>query len=265
MSSDRLTIGQIARLSGLTRRSLRHYDELGVLRPAGVDGDNGYRSYSREQVEVARRIRALRALDVPLDEIRRILAGDDADARLAAHRRRVAAQLDRLRTIHYFLGKDATMPKRPTEIAVDPAERRRLAGELFNYTWTYLEKDDRTEEETERMISAAHASRVFWLDIGTPVNRGRGEWQLARVYATAGRAEQALHHAKRCLAICEEHGTGDFDLACAHEALARAYAVAGDADAAARHEALGREAAVRVEDDEDRELVLGDLATLPRP
>ncbi|HLK43721.1 MAG TPA: hypothetical protein VKV34_10305, partial [Thermoleophilia bacterium] len=61
------------------------------------------------------------------------------------------------------------------------------------------------------------------------------------------------------------NGIGDFDLAFAYEALARAYAVAGDRDEAARWEALARSAAVDIGDDDDRELVLSDLSTLPEP
>jgi hypothetical protein len=95
------------------------------------------------------------------------------------------------------------------------------------------------------------------------VNHARGEWQLARVYAVVERPEPALHHARRCLAICEDHGIGGFDLGFAHEALARAHAVAGDHDAAARHAEDARAAAAEIAEDDDREMVLADLATLP--
>jgi hypothetical protein len=156
------------------------------------------------------------------------------------------------------------VPARPESVPLDPAQRRQLAADLFNHAWTLLEKPDRSERETELMIDAAHASRFFWEEVGEQVNHARGEWQISRVYATAGRAEPALHHARRCLEICEEHGIGDFDLACAYEALARAHAVAGDPDAAAGFERDAREAAARIADDDDRELVLGDLETLPR-
>jgi DNA-binding transcriptional MerR regulator len=270
---DRLTIGQLARLSGLTTRALRHYDALGVLRPAAVGDGNGYRLYGREQVEIARHIRVLRELEVPLDEIRRILAdpgSPDAQRRIAEHRRRVHARLTELRTAHYFLGKlaggkdiDAVMPIRPTSIALEPEARRRAAADLFNYTWTLLEKGDRTERESDLMIHATHASRFLWEEIGEPVNHARGEWQIARVYAVLDRPEPALFHARRCRQIAEEHGLGDFDLACAYEALARAHAVAGEREAARRFEQLGREAADRIEDADDRDLVLADLDALP--
>jgi DNA-binding transcriptional MerR regulator len=271
---DRLTIGQLARLAGLTTRALRHYDKLGVLRPAAVGDENGYRLYDRAQVEVARQIRVLRELEVPLDEVRRIVAdpgSDDAQRRIAAHRARVEARLTELRTAHYFLGllaggttqiEDA-MPIRPTAFVMDPPVQRKAAADLFNYTWTLLEKGDRSEREADLMIHAAHASRFMWEEIGEPVNHARGEWQIARVYAVLDRPEPALFHARRCLQIVEEHGVGDFDLACAYEALARAHAVAGEGEAAARYEGLGREAAQRIDDADDRELVLADLDTLP--
>lgn len=270
---DRLTIGQIARLSGLTARALRHYDKLGVLRAAEVSGGNGYRWYGRDQVEAARQIRVLRELEVPLDEVRRIVANpDSADAarRIAAHRARIEARLTELRTAYYFLGKLAggeeiedVMPIRPQSVSLEPTLQRKTAADLFNYTWTLLEKPDRTERESDLMVHAAHASRFMWEEIGEPVNHARGEWQIARVYSVVDRAEPALHHARRCLAIVEEHGVGDFDLACAYEAMARAHATAGEREAAARYEALGREAAARIADEDDRDLVLADLDALP--
>jgi DNA-binding transcriptional MerR regulator len=79
----------------LTVKALRHYDEIGLLAPARVDPDNGYRYYDAAQLEEAVTIRRLRALELPLDEIRGLL-DTDADAlrdRLAAHGYRVAEEL----------------------------------------------------------------------------------------------------------------------------------------------------------------------------
>jgi hypothetical protein len=154
------------------------------------------------------------------------------------------------------------MPARPTSGSLDPESQRKLGIELFNYVWTLLEKEDRTERESERMIDAAHASRFFWENVGEPANHARGEWQISRAYATAGRAEPALYHAQRCLELCETHGIADFDLAYAYEALARAHGLAGNADALTRFRDLAYEAAEQVAEDEDRELVISDLATL---
>ncbi len=141
----------------------------------------------------------------------------------------------------------------------------RWGKELFNRVWTLLEMERRSSDDDAEMIHAVHASCCHWRHVGQPVHFARGEWQCSRVYSTLGRSEPALFHAKRCLTLCTDNGIGDFDLAFAYEALARAHAVAGDRDEAARWEALARSAAVDIGDDDDRELVLSDLSTLPEP
>ena len=152
------------------------------------------------------------------------------------------------------------MAEPPELVAMEPEVQGSLAADLFNYCWNLIEKEDRTERETDLMIDAAHASRFFWEAVGEPVHHARGEWQISRAYAVAHRPEPALHHARRCLAICETHGIGAFDLAYAYEALGRAYVLAGDRPEALRSVAQARAAADRIDDEEDRELLLADVA-----
>jgi hypothetical protein len=113
------------------------------------------------------------------------------------------------------------------------------------------------------MLHMAHASRYHWGEVGSPVNRSRGEWQCSRVYAVLGRGEPALYHARRGLQICQQHGIGDFDLAFAYESLARAHAVAGDAEQARDWAGQARSSAADITSSEDRSLVLADVATIP--
>jgi hypothetical protein len=94
-----------------------------------------------------------------------------------------------------------TTPPTPPEL--DPRARRVLAAGLFNHVWTLLETPDRTPDQIDEMIHAAHASRYHWGEVGEPVNLARGEWQCARVYSVLGRGEPALWHARRCLEINE--------------------------------------------------------------
>lgn len=154
------------------------------------------------------------------------------------------------------------MASRPNSISLDPHLQRTAAVELFNHTWTLLEKPDRSSRDTDLMVHAAHASRFLWENIGEPINHARGEWQIARVYAVVERPEPALYHAQRCLEICEEHGIEDFDLAYAYEALARAHAVAGDVDAASGYLERARQAGENIADREDREHFMHDLDEL---
>ena len=145
---------------------------------------------------------------------------------------------------------------------IPDAIHRRLAVDLFNRVWDLLEMEARSSAEDDLMVHAAHASRYHWGEIGSALERERGEWQISRVYAVLGRPEAALYHAQRCLEICTEHQIGDFDLAFAYEALARA-------NVAARHPAdcgeaflLAEGAAKEIKDDDDREYFLSELATI---
>ena len=70
---DEMGIGEFARRSRLSAKALRLYDGLGLLPPARVDQDSGYRFYEPGQLKQARLIAALRQLQVPLAEIRAIL------------------------------------------------------------------------------------------------------------------------------------------------------------------------------------------------
>jgi effector-binding domain-containing protein/DNA-binding transcriptional MerR regulator len=86
---DLVPIGRFSKVSRLTIPALRLYDELGLLRPAMVDPATGYRYYSLAQAADAERIRRLRAVEMPLDEILALRAERDpmlVRARLEAHR-----------------------------------------------------------------------------------------------------------------------------------------------------------------------------------
>ena len=157
---------------------------------------------------------------------------------------------------------DAASPTAPAA-DLDDADHRRLGKDLFNRVWTLLETADRTPEQTDEMIHAAHASRWHWTVGGDPVHRARGEWQCSRVYAVLGRGEPALWHARRCLALCEEFEIGDWDLAAAYEAMSRASLVAGDDVAARDWKAKAVAALDDIADPDDREPIEADLATLP--
>jgi DNA-binding transcriptional MerR regulator len=273
--SERLvSIGQFARASGLTAKALRHYDAVGLLAPAYVDPASGYRRYRADQVKAATLIRRLRGLDLPVAEVRRLLGLYAADPEamteaLVSHRRRLVARVTRMQgqihdLDHLVAGKEwESMPERNDKPSLDPEVQRKLAAALFNRVWTLLEQEARTEAEDAEMMHAAHASVYHWMQIGKPVNRARGEWQCSRVYAVLGQPGPALFHAQKVLDICQQEGIGDFDLAFAYEALARANALGGDESEARRWAELARAACAQVAEDDDREIVESDLETLP--
>ena len=153
------------------------------------------------------------------------------------------------------------MPVSPTGIVAD--RERALGKELFNHVWTLLETEHRSRAQDDEMIHAAHASRFHWGRCGGPVELCRGEWQVSRVYSVLGRGEPAIHHARRCLDLCEENGITGFDHAIAYEALARAHAVSGDLQRAGAHARRARDLRSAIADEEDRRIFDGDMATLP--
>ncbi|MGW1550520.1 MerR family transcriptional regulator [Streptomyces sp. NPDC002346] len=89
-------VAEVARMPGVTARTLRHYDETGLLPPARI-GTNGHRYYEAHQLLRLQQILVLRALALALSEIGRILAAqvDELDA-LRGHHRRLLAERDRL-------------------------------------------------------------------------------------------------------------------------------------------------------------------------
>jgi DNA-binding transcriptional MerR regulator len=265
-----LSIGRFARLTGTSIGALRHYHEVGLLEPARIDPESGYRSYHPDQADAARLIRSLRDLDLGLPAIRAVLAADPDGRRtlLRTHRDRlVALQARTVRQLHWLtrtIDHEETPMTASTAGPIDVADRRQLAVDLFNRVWALLETPDRTAAQVDEMIHAAHASRYHWGEVGAPENLARGEWQCSRVYSVLGRAEPALWHARRSLAMCEEHGIGDWDVAFAWEAIARAQRVAGDHASADASVARARELGAAIADAEDRELLEGDLATIER-
>jgi len=266
-----LPIGRFSRLTGLTVKALRHYDELGLLPPAAVDEETGYRYYAPSQVAVAEAIANLRRLEMPLDDVATLIRADDpARVRrvLVDHQRRTALRKAELNVILQRLqplidGKETVLETRAE--ALDPETERRLGADLFNKTWTLMEKEDRTPDDDDEMVHCAHASAYHWRQVGTAANRSRSEWQCSRVYAILDRPVESLRHARRCLEIVEANPDAmkDWDLPAAYEAMARALWVAGDTDEAARYAQLGREATAAIEDDDDRGIIEADFATIP--
>lgn len=144
-----------------------------------------------------------------------------------------------------------------------PEIHRWFGVELFNGTWGLLDKEGRTPEEDARLIHMVHASRYHWGEVGTPLEFSRGEQLISHVYALLKMPAPALYHAQLTLTLCEKHGYGDFDLAFAYEAMARAYAVAGEAAKRDEYVARGRQAAEGIAKPEDREYFLAELASIP--
>jgi effector-binding domain-containing protein len=93
-------IGRFSAICRLSQKALRLYDEMGLLRPAWVDPDSGYRYYAVAQAVEAERIRLLRSLEVPLEDVAEFLHDPTGSQRvLDRHRRRLESRLGQLQAL----------------------------------------------------------------------------------------------------------------------------------------------------------------------
>ncbi|MGW0659827.1 MerR family transcriptional regulator [Streptodolium elevatio] len=176
MNEDLLAIGQFARLSRLSVKQLRHYAELGLLKPAYVDEQTGYRYYRHEQARDALSIGLLRSLDVPLAAIAQVLSG--ATGALDGVHERLEAELARRRSTLAALERVMAegLPSVPVTMVTEPARRVLVVRE------TAADETDlgrATSAAVARLLAAASQAGastgppelvgLFPLDFGEPI------------------------------------------------------------------------------------------------
>jgi DNA-binding transcriptional MerR regulator len=133
-----VSIGHFSRIAWLSLKALRLYDELDLLKPAFVDPGSGYRYYDPAQASRARAIALLRSLDMPLIEIKDLLAESDPDklrSRLEEHHATLAARLEEhqhmLRRVEQLMRRGELMSY---EIEVKELAPATVAGMTFDTT-----------------------------------------------------------------------------------------------------------------------------------
>ena len=184
------SIAQVAKISGVTSRTLRHYDEIGLLKPAYV-GANGYRYYEEDELLRLQQILVLRQLGMGLQEIAeaidsepdtlvalrrhhvRLLAERNQMARLADTVARTIAELERVETGGERMTTKINRPENLFE-GFDGTqyedEARERWPEDFERSKQYA--DSLTPEDSERMqreMTAAMVRMAEFMAAGTPV------------------------------------------------------------------------------------------------
>ncbi|MDD7919959.1 MerR family transcriptional regulator [Actinomycetospora callitridis] len=135
------TVGQVAERSGVTVRTLHHYDEIGLLRPSRRSA-SGYRLYTDEDLVRLQHVVVYRRLGFSLEEVAVLL--DDPEADVAGHlRRQRAAVMSRLDELGELVTAiDRALEAEVSGIQLTPAEQRELFGEGY--------KEEYQEEARER-------------------------------------------------------------------------------------------------------------------
>ncbi len=145
------------------------------------------------------------------------------------------------------------------------AAHRWFSVTCFNSTWELMDKEHRTASEEEEMIRRAMASHWHWTqreDYG-PKHASIANWQLSRVFALCGEADLARRYGARSLQVIEHHDdVDDFFRAYAHEAIARAESLCGDELERDRQLAKARGYLDTIDNEENRQALLDDLATI---
>jgi hypothetical protein len=142
---------------------------------------------------------------------------------------------------------------------------RKLAVSSNQRSWELIDNKQRSPEEADEMIQAAHASLALWLKAGTGANWQRGEWLIARAYTEVGRLEPARHHLERARQLTEEHRAQlkDFDFAFMEALAARIHALAGEHTEARLRYAKAREMGEALGNAEDRRMFFAQMAEPP--
>jgi DNA-binding transcriptional MerR regulator len=149
-----LSIGEFSRMTFLSVKTLRHYQETGLLAPARIDPSSGYRYYDVTQVRTAQVIRRFRELDLPIERLRAFLDADDDESRndvIVDHLERMSAQLQE------------------TQATVDSL-RRMLAEEESAFTVAYRDEGALTTLAVTDRVAASDVV-AWWMDAFRELHR----------------------------------------------------------------------------------------------
>ncbi|MEV0947049.1 MerR family transcriptional regulator [Rhodococcus sp. NPDC049939] len=198
--SEKHTVGVVARLVGVSVRTLHHYDEIGLVTPSGRT-PSGYRSYSDADVERLHRVLMYRELGFPLEEIAALLDDPDVDA-LAHLRRQHALLRERIDRLHQMAAAvEKMMEAKSMGIALTPEEQHEIFGDDWRGEEYSAEAEERWGDSTAWTQSQQRTA-----------NMKKQDWQ--RIKDETDALEAKLAHAMgegvepgsdRANALAEEH------------------------------------------------------------
>ena len=144
------------------------------------------------------------------------------------------------------------------------AAHKYFSSHCFNRAWDLIDKSERTPEEDEQMIRLSLASQYHWSqrkDV-TNTNISIGFWQTSRIYTLLGQVDNAKRYGQLCLEVSQGDDVAPFFLGYAYEALARAEAAGGNQQAMQEYLDMAHSAAEKVDEKDEKEMLLDDLKTI---
>lgn len=157
------SIGEFSRINRITPKTLRHYDRIGLLKPATTDEWTGYRYYTAAQLPVIRRILALKDLGFSLEDIRQVISGETEMDRLLERREEELQREYREEDIDVEICEAVTAPCEPSEQVTFKTIKDVQAaaclmhcgpysriGESYNELFTWIENNGYTATDHPR-------------------------------------------------------------------------------------------------------------------
>jgi MerR family transcriptional regulator, thiopeptide resistance regulator len=192
------TVGQVARLTGVTVRTLHHYDQIGLLSPADRSGA-GYRRYGDEDLRRLQRIMFYRELGFALEDITDLISDPDADPteHLRRQHRLLTARLDRTRRLVEAV--ETALEAEKMGISLTPEERLEVFGDHdpAQYADEVEERwgDTDAYRETRRRTTAY--TKHDWLTIKAEAAAITQAFAAARASGVAAHSAEAMDIAER--------------------------------------------------------------------
>ncbi len=177
MDKDELfSIGETARMFGLSVGTLRHYEAIGLVAPEYVDPDTGYRYYSVRQFEPLNTVRYLRMLDMPLPEIGGFLKNRDVgsiEQKLLHQKAEIEKKQRELEIIRRRIDKRLSMLADARSAPLDRIEEKALPPCRILRIERPLELDDALNMELpiRRLDGSRRDTAVFLGKVGVGISR----------------------------------------------------------------------------------------------
>lgn len=158
-----MTVHEVAKLAGVSERTLRYYDQFGLLPPAAAT-EAGYRLYSDADLKKLQRILFLRELEFPLKEIGPMLRAEANDTKLAVERHRELLQLkmERMQGLIDLCGR---VLKGEDEMSVQEFDQTQLDNQRDQYAQEAKERWGDTEAYKESVTRTARYSKQDWANV----------------------------------------------------------------------------------------------------
>ncbi|MCC8357193.1 MAG: MerR family transcriptional regulator [Oscillospiraceae bacterium] len=191
------TVGEAAKLAGVTSETLRHYDRVGLVRPSRRDEWTGYRYYTEQDVVRLKTVRALQQMDLPLREIRRVLAYESLEQIIAFLEEAERRADEKIASLEYSKAK--------IQLARRDYETKLLAGEqgdeaaVRRLPERVILLSDKLEQPTLENLWSYQ--RHFYAQLGSDRREEFAFEDVAGVYTENG--------VSRLFAVCTRHGEAE--------------------------------------------------------